>query len=255
MKLSLDELRKLQQKKYREEFGAFLAEGEHLVLELQRAAVQHAPLRASQLYVTPAYADWDSPLPKVLLTDKQMRTICDTHTPQGIVALVPRDALLQDWSRPRPGERCVYLHEIQDPGNLGSILRTLAWFGGFRCLLGPNSVDPFNPKTVRASMGALFHVPLEQDVPLESLPRNHAALSCLDLQGEPLTSAAFAASTCLVFGNEARGLPRAQLESLGVRPFRIPGGGAIESLNLAVAVQICAYELRRSFTNGWQASD
>ncbi len=255
MKLSVDELRKLQQKKYREEFGAFLAEGEHLVLELQRAAVQHAPLRASQLYVTPAYADWDSPLPKVVLSEKQMRTICDTHTPQGIVALVPRDALLQDWSRPRPGERCVYLHEIQDPGNLGSILRTLAWFGGFRCLLGPNSVDPFNPKTVRASMGALFHVPLEQDVPLEALPRNHAALACLDMAGEPLTSAAFAASTCLVFGNEARGLPREQLQALGARAFRIPGSGAIESLNLAAAVQICAYELQRGVTGAGSRSD
>ncbi len=245
MKLSVDELRKLQQKKYREEFGAFLAEGEHLVLELQRAAVQHAPLRASQLYVTPAYADWDSPLPKVVLSEKQMRTICDTHTPQGIVALVPRDALLQDWSRPRPGERCVYLHEIQDPGNLGTILRTLAWFGDFRCLLGPNSVDPFNPKTVRASMGALFHVPLEQDVPLDSLPRNHAVLACLDMQGEPLTSPALRSSTCLVFGNEARGLPHEQLQALRARPFRIPGSGAIESLNLAAAVQICAYELCR----------
>jgi TrmH family RNA methyltransferase len=245
MKLSLDELRKLQQKKYRQEFGAFLAEGEHLVLELQRAAVQHAPLRASQLYVTPAYAGWESMLPRQVLTEKQMSQICDTRTPQGIVALVPLAAVQQDWARPRDGERAVYLHEIQDPGNLGSILRTLAWFGGFRCLLGPNSVDPFNPKTVRASMGAVFHVPVEQDVPLEALPRNHRALACLDLQGEPLCSAAYQASTCLVFGNEARGLPRDQLQALGAQAYRIPGCGAIESLNLAAAVQIGVYELCR----------
>ncbi len=255
MKLGVDELRKLQQKKYREEFGAFLAEGEHLVLELQRAAAHRPALRASTLYVTPAYADWDSPLPKVALTEKQMRQICDTHTPQGIVALVPHAAVQQGWAQPRPGERCIYLHEIQDPGNLGSILRTLAWFGGFRCLLGPNSVDPFNPKAVRASMGAVFHVPLEQDVPLESLTRNHAALACLDMQGEPLTSPAFAASTCLIFGNEARGLPRESLQALGAQAFRIPGSGAVESLNLAAAVQICAYELQRGVMRAGPTAD
>lgn len=245
MSLSLDDVKKLQQKKYRNEFGYFIAEGEHLVLELQKAALHKAPLRASELYVTPAFAQWESPLRKHLITEKQMSQICDTHTPQGIVALIPQAAVQQAWATRSAGERAIYLHEIQDPGNLGTILRTLAWFGGLRALLGPNSVDPFNPKTVRASMGALFHVPIEQEVPLESLPQNYAHLACLDMQGEPLASPDFLDSTCLIFGNEARGVPRVQTAALGARAFMIPGSGAIESLNLAAVVNMCAYELSR----------
>lgn len=245
MNLSLDEVRKLQQKKYRSEFGYFLAEGEHLVLELQKAAVHKAPLRDAELYVTPAFAQWDSPLRKHVITARQMTQICDTHTPQGIVAIVPQAAVQQHWATPVAGEKAVYLHEIQDPGNLGTILRTLAWFGGFRCLLSPESVDPFSPKAVRASMGALFHVPIEMQVPLDSLPVNYGSLASLDLQGEALTVPAFHDSTCYIFGNEARGVPREMTALLGARAFMIPGCGAIESLNLASVVNMCAYELRR----------
>ena len=92
-RLNIDDLRKLQQKKYRQEFGCFLAEGEHLVLELQKAALHKPTLRTSELYVTEAYQNWSSSLRKNVITDKQMAQICDTQTPQGIVALVPVEAL------------------------------------------------------------------------------------------------------------------------------------------------------------------
>ena len=111
-------------------------------------------------------------------------------------------------------ERAIYLHEIQDPGNLGTILRTLAWFGNFRCLLSPDSVDPYNSKVVRASMGAIFHVPVEFDVALLSLPERFARIACLDMSGAPVQSPEFAAFDCYLFGNEARGLPREQLAAL-----------------------------------------
>jgi TrmH family RNA methyltransferase len=146
---------------------------------------------------------------------------------------------------PREGERAIYLHEAQDPGNVGTILRTLAWFGGFRCLLGPGSVDPCNPKVVRASMGAIFHVPVEADVTLESLPGRFGRIACLDMDGEPLPSSRFQAHDCYLFGNEARGVPREALAGLNADPFTVPGCGAIESLNLASAVNICIYELKR----------
>src|SRR5205085_6503921 len=103
--------------------------------------------------------------------------ISETRSPQGIAAVVP----LLEPSAPRAGERAVYLHEIQDPGNLGTILRTLAWFGNFRCLLSPDSVDVHNGKVVRASMGAIFHVPVEHEVPLESLRERYASIASLDL--------------------------------------------------------------------------
>lgn len=241
--MKFDDIKKLHQKKYRAEFGRFLVEGEHLVLELQKAAPLNPLLQGSELYVTNAYEQWQSPFKTHLISDRQMAQIADTKTPQGIVALVPMsDAPV---SAPVAGERAIYLHEIQDPGNLGTILRTLAWFGNFRCLLSPGSVDPYNPKVVRSSMGAIFHAPMELDVALDSLRTRFARIACLDMQGEPVQSTAFTTFECYLFGNEARGVPRDQLNALDARPFTIPGCGAIESLNLAATVNMCAYELSR----------
>lgn len=239
--MKIEDIRKLHQRKHREELGYFLLEGEHLVQELEKAAARDERLRASTIYVTPDRAHWPSQLAWQVVSARQMEQISETRTPQGIVAVVP---LLQPPPS-RPGERAVYLHEIQDPGNLGTILRTLAWFGGFRCLLGPGSVDVFNGKVVRASMGAIFHVPVETDVPLAALPDRFPRLGCLDLQGERIDSPAFGEIDCHIFGNEARGLPRETLASMQVRQFTIPGGGAMESLNVAAALNICQYELAR----------
>lgn len=241
--MKLDDIKKLQQKKYRSEFGHFLVEGEHLLLELQKAAVHSPALLDSQLYVTAAHEHWQSPFKTQLISDRQMAQIADTQTPQGILAVVPMAALTPPASA--TSERAIYLHEIQDPGNLGTILRTLAWFGNFRCLLSPGSVDPYNPKVVRASMGAIFHVPLELDVELDSLRTRYARIACLDMQGEPVQLASFQEADCYLFGNEARGVPREQLLALGARPFTIPGCGTIESLNLSATVNICVYELNR----------
>jgi TrmH family RNA methyltransferase len=242
--MKLDDIKKLHQKKYRSEFGHFLVEGEHLVLELQQAARTHAALQACELYVTRLYAHWQSPFPIHVLSDRQMAQIADTKTPPGIIALVPLPAAVPA-APPGAGARAVYLHEIQDPGNLGTILRTLAWFGNFRCLLSPASVDPWNPKVVRASMGAIFHVPIELDVALAALPARFPRIACLDMQGSPLRDPAFHAADCYIFGNEARGVPRQQLADLNAQPFTIPGCGLIESLNLASAVNMCVYELNR----------
>ncbi|WP_343351180.1 TrmH family RNA methyltransferase [Pseudomonas sediminis] len=241
--MKLDDVKKLQQKKYREQFGHFLVEGEHLVLELQKAA-QHAPLLASsELYVTAAYEHWQSPFRTHLISDRQMAQIADTKTPQGIIAVVPMAAIGSGPSA--PAGKAIYLHEIQDPGNLGTILRSLAWFGGFRCLLSPGSVDPFNPKVVRASMGAIFHTSIEQDVSLDNLSTRFARIACLDMQGQSLRAPAFAQAECYLFGNEARGVPSQALSELNATPFTIAGSGAIESLNLASTVNICVYELSR----------
>ncbi|WP_137972175.1 RNA methyltransferase [Pseudomonas sp. F(2018)] len=240
--MKLDDVKKLQQKKYRAEFGHFLVEGEHLVLELQKAAVHNPLLQRSQLYVTAAHEHWQSPFKTHVIGERQMAQISDTKTPQGIVAVVP---MPQGAAPVVAGERAIYLHEIQDPGNLGTILRTLAWFGGFRCLLSPGSVDPYNPKVVRSSMGAIFHAPLELDVELDSLAERFPRIACLDMQGDSLQSAGFKDFDCYLFGNEARGVPREQLSALGAQPFTIAGCGAIESLNLASTVNMCAYELSR----------
>ncbi|MDK9556039.1 RNA methyltransferase [Marinobacter sp. M216] len=243
--MNLNDIRKLHQKKYRQAFGHYLVEGEHLVLELQKAASSQPALEAAELYVTDACAHWQSPFRTHLVSERQMAQLADTRTPQGILAVVPMPTPDPGRVSPAPGEKAIYLYEVQDPGNLGTILRTLAWFGGFRCLLSPGSVDPYNPKVVRASMGALFHVPIATDVALAELGNHYARIACLDLNGSALTSTAFRQHDCYLFGNEARGVPREALDQLKAAPYTIQGRGDIESLNLATSVNICAYELVR----------
>lgn len=239
--MKLEEVRRLHQKKQREASGLFLLEGEHLVQELVKAAARDARLRSSEIYCTRGHEHLAGPLKAHVLNAHLMAQLGETRSPQGVVAVVP----LLATPAPHAGERAIYLHEIQDPGNLGTILRTLAWFGNFRCLLSPGSVDLYNGKVVRASMGAIFHVPVESDVTLESLPARFPRIACLDLRGEPIATPAFRELDCYVFGNEGRGLPREALAALGARPFTIAGSGAIESLNVAATVTICQYELHR----------
>jgi RNA methyltransferase, TrmH family len=240
--MKLDDIKKLHQKKYRGELGHFLVEGEHLVLELQKAAQQNPALASSELLVTEKYQGWKTPFKKTLVTEKQMAQISDTKTPQGITAVVP---LLPTAISSSSTERAIYLYEVQDPGNLGTILRSLAWFGGFRLLLSPNSVDPYNPKVVRSSMGAIFHLPIELDVPLADVQARFQKIACLDMAGKLLSDPTVKQFDCFVFGNEARGVPREQLAALNAQAFTIAGSGAIESLNLASAVNMCVYELVR----------
>jgi RNA methyltransferase, TrmH family len=239
--VKFEDLKKLHQKKFRAELGYFLLEGEHLVQELQKAVSHDTRLRASEIYLTREYEHWTSSLPMHVVNSRHMAQLSETRSPQGIAAVVP----ILPTPAAQPGERAIYLHEIQDPGNLGTILRTLAWFGKFRCLLSPNSVDVHNGKVVRASMGAIFHVPVEVDVPLEALPQRFGRIASLDLHGQPITTPGFRDFDCYIYGNEARGLPREALAAMNATAFTIAGAGAIDSLNVAATVNICQYELTR----------
>jgi len=244
--MKLDDAKKLHQKKYRTQLGYYLVEGEHLVLELQKAAKQSPEnFIKTQLYVTEEYQEWanqlDSPFKIFTISKKQMGQLSDTKTPQGIIACVPLPNLKQNAQSTE--ERCIYLHEVQDPGNLGTILRTLAWFGNFRLLLSPNSVDPFNPKVVRSSMGAIFHVPMELEIGLSDLQDRFDRFAYLDMQGQKISDQTFADYPCYLFGNEARGVPRETLDAFNATAFTIPGSGSIESLNLAMAVSMSVYQL------------
>ncbi|MCF2948776.1 RNA methyltransferase [Paraglaciecola aquimarina] len=253
--MKLDDVKKLHQKKYRVQFGHYLVEGEHLILELQKALTSQLNVSTISLYVTEEYQEWANKLDPVfeihVVSKKHMGQLSNTKSPQGLVACVPLPAELtlsssQSIAKPtsqKKGERCVYLHEVQDPGNLGTILRTLAWFGGFRLLLSANSVDPFNPKVVRSSMGAIFHVPIELDVELDELQTRFNKFAYLDMQGTQVNSSEFANYECYLFGNEARGVPSTALADCNAQAFTIPGNGSIDSLNLASAVNMCVYQL------------
>jgi RNA methyltransferase, TrmH family len=239
--MSVEELRRLHDRAHRESQRRYLIEGEHLVLELQKAAQRDPRLLAAELYVSHEYPHRHEPFATHVLSARQIARLCDTRTPQGIVAVVP----MLPPSPAAAGDRCVYLYEVQDPGNLGTILRTLAWFGGLRCLLSPGSVDPYNAKVVRASLGALFHVPIETHVELAALRTRFARIAGLGTDSKPVQSPAFGEFACYAFGNEARGLPAELRDAAETSLFTIAGCGAIESLNLAAAVNICVYELGR----------
>lgn len=246
--MTFDDLKKLQQKKYREEFGFFLAEGEHLVLELGKALPTRPELKRSKILISHEYAaaglpaEFPTELPIETLSARQMNPLSDTRSPQGVIAVVP----ILTAPPPKAREKCIYLHEIQDPGNLGTILRTLAWFGDFRCLLSPASVDPYNSKVVRASMGAVFSVPIEVDVGIEAVVKRFPRWAVLDSKGENITASRFKEYDCYVFGNEARGVPAALASSAHEATFTIKGSGTMESLNVATAVNLSVYELCRS---------
>lgn len=243
--MKFDDIRKLQQKKYRQEFGCFLVEGEHLVHELQKAARHTPALLQSTLLVSPAYQHWISPFKTEILSERRFAQLADTETPQGILAVVPFFEVPEAFLAPGRTERALYLHEVQDPGNLGSILRTLAWFGGYRLLLSPGCVDPFNPKVVRASMGGIFHVPIERDVTAERVAQRFARVAVLDMAGADIHTSSFAHHDCYCFGNEARGLPGDLPGTLHAASYTIAGAGLIESLNLAATVGIAVHELQR----------
>jgi TrmH family RNA methyltransferase len=250
--MTFDELKSLRDKAQREARGFYLAEGEHLVLELGKALARRPALATARILVSHEYAAAGLPtgfpkgLPVETLNARQMGQLSDTRAPQGVIAVVP----ILPAPPPVEGECAVYLHEVQDPGNLGTVLRTLAWFGGFRCLLSPDSVDPYNAKVVRASMGAVFSLPFETEVTLDGVSRRYPRTALLDIGGRPVTQARIKGIDCFMFGNEARGAS-AQMRALaGDAVFAIPGAAApdgpgVESLNLAAAVQICAYEISR----------
>src|SRR5579884_3370484 len=102
------DLKKLHQRKYREQLGHFLVEGEHPVLELQKAAAEQPGLQASELYVTSQHAQWRSTFDTHVITEAQMARLSDTCTPQGIIAVAP----ILPPAAARAGERVIYLHEI-----------------------------------------------------------------------------------------------------------------------------------------------
>ena len=184
-------------------------------------------------------------------TPEQLAKLTGAVTPPGVAALVR-------WNPAAPAEIAarapaedpalvVALDAIGDPGNAGTILRTADWFGAAGVVLGPGSVEPTNPKTLRATMGSIFHLPI---APVESLPAALAALKGAGfaavgaaLDGEPLAKFAWPRRAVIVVGNEASGIGPEVRAALDAR-VRIPGYGHAESLNAAIAAGILMADWR-----------
>lgn len=182
---------------------------------------------------------------KVLVASPaQVRTLSDTVTPQGIVAVcrtaTPRLSDLE------PGELVVICAQVRDPGNAGTVIRCADAFGASAVILTAGSIDPHNPKTVRSSVGSIFHLPIVTGVDLADAIRwcRQGGLQVLaaDGAGQPLDQLAdqLAEPTAWLMGNEAWGLPEDQV-ALADRVVSVPMWGQAESLNLSTAAAVCLY--------------
>ena len=225
----LKALRRLHRRRERERSGTFLAEGEDLI-EAARLAGR-AALEGYRVAGTaaggPGFHEVDAELLAAASTLGSGTRVVGVYE--------------QRWSSPA-GPLCVYLHGLRDPGNVGTIIRSAHAFGASCVALGPGCADPYGPKAVRASMGAIFTVRLAHAGELGELPGELLALSAdaaEELHG-PLTR--IAPELTLLVGSERTGLPPEVLSACG-RQARITIAG--DSLNAAMAATVALYELTR----------
>ena len=257
----------LKQKKYRMESGLFFAEGLRAVQE----AVQYAEV--TDLFFTAAE---EKKLTEILnaakekgarlyqADDKVMAKLSDTKTPQGVLAVIriPEQSL----QKLRPGVMLriadkqnqsarvetdnnapvIILDRIQDPGNLGTMIRTADAAGALGIILLEGCVDAYSPKVVRASMGSLFHLPVVQDIfPEEALTwcyRHGYEPAATAMQGAAnLYKADISKKMAFIFGNEANGVSE-ELQAAAETRLFIPMAGLTESMNVAMAAGIVLFE-------------
>jgi TrmH family RNA methyltransferase len=190
----------------------------------------------------------------VLVDERALASLSDSVTPAGVVAVCQSlDRPLADLltATPRLVAVCA---DVRDPGNAGTVIRCADAAGADLVVLAGTSVDPHNPKTVRASVGSLFHVPIavEPDpaATVAALRRSGLTVLAAAADGEVSlfdSEAPFDGPTAWLFGNEAHGLP-AELAALADHRVSIPIRGRAESLNLSTAAALCLYEsARRTF--------
>ena len=238
--------RKLQRRTHRYDDRQFLAEGTKALTEalaLPGCVVEvYATAAAIQEYADLS-ADW---LP---VTDEAMSALSGAVSPQGVVALCrfvdrPLEVVLDNG-----GSQIVICADVRDPGNAGTVIRTADAVAAGGVVLAGNSVDPYNDKTVRATVGSLFHLPLavEPDAETAVLAAQEAGYTVLAADGageldlfDAADQGVLTQKIAWLFGNEAWGLP-AELAELADHRVAIPILGSAESLNLSTAAAVCLY--------------
>lgn len=240
----LEQIRRLDSGAYRRERGEFLCDSPKLVEEALRHGAQVTTLVVSDGTALPQGLPPD--VRCVTVPADVMTSISPLRTPQGMLAVcrMPETALPDRLT----GQRYVVLDGVQDPGNVGTVIRTADAFGCDGVLLLSGCADPYSVKTLRASMGAVFRIPVWQT--------DAAAMRArLDAAGLPLYGAALRSDTedvralelrrCAVaIGSEGRGLTE-QVLALCDRTVRIPMAAHCESLNAAIAAAVLLWEAYR----------
>lgn len=220
---ALKEIRKLAGRRWRDKLGEFVAEGEDL-LAAADAVGWHASAR---------YAATGSGLEGVPVAPHVMAEISQLGSGTRAIGVYP-----QRWSAP-VGPRCVALWGVGDPGNVGTVIRSALAFGASSVALGPGSADPYGHKAVRASMGALFSVPVARVRKVSELPGRKVAL--VAREGVPLGELDGSSELTLVVGAEREGLSHDVMAACD-EVAHIPIAHA-DSLNAAMAATVALYEL------------
>lgn len=244
-KATLKSIRSLEQKKTRDETGLFLAEGHKLVDDL-------LPLLPCRMLLHTS--DWQPAVPLPPHTESQevsqetLERASLLRNPQAVLGVFEQPNIR---FKPEDVQRSLLLalDTIQDPGNMGTILRIADWFGIKRVLCSPGTVDVYNPKVVQASMGAIGRIEVLYTELTAFLPATGMPVFGTFLEGEPIALVNLPAEGIIVMGNEGNGISP-EVEACVTRKLHIPayppGASGSESLNVAVATAIVCHEFRRN---------
>ncbi len=234
----------LKDKKKRKETGLFIAEGYKLCEELiqsnyptELVVIENS---AKELSKKLAQKFFSRGVDVYVARQQQFIQLCETETPQDIIAIAKSDSNPKQIEYP-----IVLLDGISDPGNFGTIIRTADWFGVKTLVTSPDSVEKYNPKVIRGSMGAFFRVNVLQKENLANFIVDHkrdTRIFAATLDANMLLSKLkLPKNSILIFGNEARGISP-EILKLCDEMFKIEGEGNIDSLNLGISVGIVLYK-------------
>lgn len=239
--------------KERRSAGVFLAEGFKMYEEAPTGDICQVYVSGQALEKAMAYPAVRRKLQETgyeTVSEEVFRKISDTQAPQGLLCVVrqPRYSLEEMLQAACP--LLVILENLQDPGNLGTILRTGEGAGVTGVILTGQTVDIFNPKVIRSTMGSIYRVPFvyvdDMAAAMEKLHKAGITAYAAHLQGErEYDSFSFREGTAFLIGNEGQGLSR-ELASLADTYLKIPMEGQVESLNAAVAASLLLYEAHRN---------
>ncbi len=250
--------RLLGQRKYRLKHGLIVLEGYHLVNEAYRAGIKiktvfytgnfHKVSRNRRLLERLEKVN------RIQLDGQTFHALAQTENPQGIGAIAVSPQFQQEILPEQENYFCLVLDAIQDPGNLGTIIRTAAAAATDGLILLPGTVDPFNPKALRASMGGVFYLPLvhcPDYIPwMEICRARRMQVVAADPEGACLYSQVnFQVPTAVIIGNESKGISRPLLDTVDIFA-KIPLQGKIASLNAAAAAAVFIFEKVRQDHSG-----
>lgn len=233
---SVKQLRKLHKRKERERSGTFLIEGFHLIEEAHYSGWEILDIfTLANIELPKIYESY----PVTLLGDKVFNYVAQTTSPQGIVARVKMNEVALELS-----EKIILVDAIQEPGNLGTVIRTADAAGFSSVILGDNTVDPFNDKAIRATQGSLFHVSLEHQKLEKTIPllqeKGYTVWGSALKNAEVYTQIKPSEKMALIVGNEGAGIQEPLLEIADSLVY-IPIHGKAESLNVSVAAGVLMY--------------